>query len=354
MRHLWRAVLVGGMAVLVAVSCRSRDQVDPELVARAVEATLTASRPALVETPAPASTPSPVSAITVASVVPVETATPAAEIVPEPSATQTVPPIRTPTTPPTPSPTSAVHVVADRTVNLRAGPGTDYPVAGSMEAGARLPVTGRNADGSWFRLCCVDGQPVWVAASVVMTEGDTSLIRVAYVPPTPAPTATPVVPDSWLSYTVVDRSFSFQYPPEWRLMRENLSGADLQGQSGNPIVSIFSLPDPLPDHDETVASLVSTLSRLDVRGADVFRIQQKGVWADGVHQGAYVLATSVDESDGAFNQTLAVAMSLTRSTSLIVLYGRVGVGADHAKSPEHTITERDSQIVFSLSTSVRP
>ncbi len=51
--------------------------------------------------------------------------------------------------------------------NLRKGPGTRYPLAGSIEAGGSLPLIGRSPDGQWWQVQTPTG-PAWVAASVTI------------------------------------------------------------------------------------------------------------------------------------------------------------------------------------------
>jgi dienelactone hydrolase len=50
-------------------------------------------------------------------------------------------------------------------VNLRAAPNTNSAVVGQLRIGQSLPVIGRNADASWWRVRTEDG-PAWIAASV--------------------------------------------------------------------------------------------------------------------------------------------------------------------------------------------
>ena len=52
---------------------------------------------------------------------------------------------------------------ANKAANLRSGPGTDYPVAGRVQAGQAIKVVGKNQDGSWVKL--EDGK--WIAAFLV-------------------------------------------------------------------------------------------------------------------------------------------------------------------------------------------
>lgn len=52
-------------------------------------------------------------------------------------------------------------------VNLRQGPGTNFPVAGQLRIGETLPIVGRNDDGSWWQVQTPDG-PAWIAGSVTL------------------------------------------------------------------------------------------------------------------------------------------------------------------------------------------
>lgn len=60
-------------------------------------------------------------------------------------------------------------------VNLRSGPGTTFGVVGSLGPNQQLPITGRNADASWWQVQTANG-PAWVANSVV------TAVRYADVP----------------------------------------------------------------------------------------------------------------------------------------------------------------------------
>jgi uncharacterized protein YraI len=62
----------------------------------------------------------------------------------------------------TPAP-SFVETVTTEAANLRTGPGTTFDRAGGVAAGATLRLSGKNADGSWYRLD--DG--AWIAAFLV-------------------------------------------------------------------------------------------------------------------------------------------------------------------------------------------
>lgn len=121
---------------------------------------------------------------------PAPTATPTPSVTPTPTAQPTATDVPTPTATPTPIPP---QVSASSAVNIRTGPGTNYPAIGTLLPGTPLRVTGTNDTAAWWQIQQSDGTIGWVAASVV------EAINVAGVPivPTPIPpepTATPVPP----------------------------------------------------------------------------------------------------------------------------------------------------------------
>lgn len=116
--------------------------------------------------------------------------------------TPTVAPTTPPTTAPTVEPTATVPAApsaqAARAVNVRSGPGTAYPVIGSLAPAQMVTIIGRNPAGDWWQVCCVDQRQGWVAASVVTASGPLGAVAVATdIPPPPTaapPTATRVGP----------------------------------------------------------------------------------------------------------------------------------------------------------------
>ena len=143
----------------------------------------TATQPPATATPVPATaTPVPPTATTAPTATPVP-------VTPTPAPTATpAPPTPTPTATATPEP----QVVAQKTVNLRAGPGTTHPTVGSLAKGEAKAIRGRTADGAWYEICCTTGdKTAWVSASVVQVTGEASSVQVAANIPTPPPTPTP-------------------------------------------------------------------------------------------------------------------------------------------------------------------
>ena len=155
------------------------DEQPPDAPTPAPTFTPTATIPILVRaTPAtytPTLTPVSEEATPISSPTPVSEATEATEA----TATSTATP--TPVIP---------QVVASITVNVRSGPGTNYPVIGSLSPGNSLLVTGQNEQGTWWQVQPVEGSIGWVAASVVEAR-DVEDIPIAQAPPPPKPT-TPV------------------------------------------------------------------------------------------------------------------------------------------------------------------
>lgn len=117
---------------------------------------------------------------------------PVADVSSAQAALQVNQPTATPRATATPvvAPTPFVEVQSD-TLNVRLGPGTDYPVLGQVVLGDRFTLVGRNDAGDWLVVCCVDEQAGWVTARLVSTTADINLLPVGLAP-TRVPTATPL------------------------------------------------------------------------------------------------------------------------------------------------------------------
>lgn len=146
-----------------------------------------------------ATSPQPVAVVT-RTLVPTFTPTPEQ---PTPTPEPTVPPeAQAPLTADTPVPTEAAPtptpepaakaVVNTNTMNVRSGPGTNYPIVGRVPRGTTFDITGRNAAGDWWQVCCVNNQNGWVVGRLVNVSGNTGGVEVVGdVAPPPAPTAAP-------------------------------------------------------------------------------------------------------------------------------------------------------------------
>lgn len=83
-----------------------------------------------------------------------------------------------------PTPAAAVMAAASQTmpsagavsgtvnsafVNLRSGPDLTYPTVGQVSEQTRVTITGRNAAGTWWQICCPAGAPAvsWISAEFI-------------------------------------------------------------------------------------------------------------------------------------------------------------------------------------------
>jgi len=112
------------------------------------------------------------------------------------------PPPDAPVVEPAPLPADAPFVTATTAVNIRSGPGTNYPVYGVAQIGASAPVTGISPDGWWYFITIPtayspDGT-AWVSADYVTMTGATPAELPVVQPPPPPPEVTtlPAEPSS--------------------------------------------------------------------------------------------------------------------------------------------------------------
>jgi hypothetical protein len=115
--------------------------------------------------------------------------------------TETIPPavVNTATIAPTDTPAAKAQVVVEQDlVNVRLGPGIDYGLAGEVTKGQTFDVIGKNQQGDWWQICCVNGQQVWIFGALARAENTAAVQVVTDLPPkpvaqapTPAPQPTP-------------------------------------------------------------------------------------------------------------------------------------------------------------------
>ncbi len=101
------------------------------------------------------------------------------------------PPTPTPE-PPTPTPEPPQVRVTAPTVNLRSGPGTNYPRVGQATQGQTFDIVAKNQDGSWFQISA-NGKAAWVINDARWTSatGDMGAVQVAENIPAPPPKPKP-------------------------------------------------------------------------------------------------------------------------------------------------------------------
>lgn len=162
-------------------------------------------------------------------VVDAATATPLVGITPGVTAITLIPPSPTVAATSQP-PTETQPLVTTRTgLNVRGGPGTDYPVIGRLTEGQSLLVAGRNAETTWWQIVYPPGsnERGWVSGDAQFTVAS-NVAGVPIVPappkPTPAPpTATPTPALAVIQYFRVDRDTI--NPGERITLSWDLSGA---------------------------------------------------------------------------------------------------------------------------------
>ena len=96
---------------------------------------------------------------------------------------------------------SVLAVVNDDLINIRGGPGQQYPPLRLGMRGDQFTITGRSADDEWWQICCVEERSAWISQSYIDADGpvdgvpvvdpdaDTGDVVVINPTPTPAPPA---------------------------------------------------------------------------------------------------------------------------------------------------------------------
>ena len=107
-----------------------------------------------------------------------------------PTAAPSLPPTATPV-PPTDTPRPPT-VIVNSNMNVRQGPGTNYPVIGGASAGQEFAMTGIESGARQWLQINYNGLAGWVYAPLVTAINAAGVQVAANIPPTPRPTDTPV------------------------------------------------------------------------------------------------------------------------------------------------------------------
>ena len=99
-----------------------------------------------------------------------------------------------PTAEPTPD-NAPKFLVQQQLINVRTGPGTGYGLAGSANANQEFDIVAKSPDGTWWQICCVNGQQVWVFGQLGQATNAEAVAVAQNIPaPPPPPTPVPVPP----------------------------------------------------------------------------------------------------------------------------------------------------------------
>ena len=113
---------------------------------------------------------------------------------------------------PIPPPDSGVPMVTANTyVNVRSGPGTNYPIYGVAEPGASAEAVGISQDGSWYAVSIPSIGTAWVSAEYV-TPQNTEGLPVYDTPPVP-PAVTPDPPQSGAAVGITTETMNVRSGP---------------------------------------------------------------------------------------------------------------------------------------------
>jgi uncharacterized protein YraI len=93
-------------------------------------------------------------------------------------------------------------------LNLRLGPGLNYPVAGRAKTGAQFSVLGRSADAAWLQVQDASGTELWIFADAVATDHPPTAWAVVL---SPRPPAEYVVGDSVADFSAEQGKNSWRY-----------------------------------------------------------------------------------------------------------------------------------------------
>jgi len=137
-----------------------------------------------------------------------------------------------------------IIVVADPEdqINVRSGPGTDYPKIGVLLNRQQAPALGRLPGGTWIQIVYpgVENGIGWVYAPLTQVFGE---LPITEAPPTPTPRVTPTIDPTLASQFVIDlpatRMPTFTPPPQ--LVIPTFPAEDIStGTGGLPMGFVIS------------------------------------------------------------------------------------------------------------------
>lgn len=127
-----------------------------------------------------------------------------------------IPTVSIPTVTSSPSGATITVTREEDQINVRAGPGVEYPIVGILIAGQQVPALGRSVGGQWIQVVYPGGPDgiAWVYSPLVELVGSIPIVE---PPPTPTPRTTPTVDPTLAAQFIVEipptRLPTFTPPP---------------------------------------------------------------------------------------------------------------------------------------------
>jgi formylglycine-generating enzyme required for sulfatase activity len=233
-RALWQSArpLSVSQSVAIAPTATSTSVLPATPTASLTDTSLPTDTPTATETPTATSTDTPISTLTVTwtptatethSASPIDTPTNNVKSMfepttPDPKAITAITPTSTSeltiTVAPSMTPTSAVpQIRTTSNMNVRAGPGTNYPVISSLPVGSTANITGRNQAGDWWQVAVGNDVLGWIYALFVETSGPVEAVAIAQQIPTPPTTQANPGSSLQAGTTRVVEGITFVYVP---------------------------------------------------------------------------------------------------------------------------------------------
>jgi len=126
---------------------------------------------------------------TATQLMPTPSTTATATVLPSATPIPILSPPPSPTCAPQPTPVTVEGVVSRRAMNMRAGPGTEFPILTMIYQDQRVSVVGRTEDSSWILILTSDGQQGWAWREFIEVESleGVEISGLVLVTPTSAP-----------------------------------------------------------------------------------------------------------------------------------------------------------------------
>lgn len=138
-------------------------------------------------------------------------------------------------------------------LNVRTGPGTNYPVVGALRAGTSALIVGRSPSGFWWKIECPPGagSECWSSAGAqYSTATDATGVAVAAVPPPPPPaTHTPTAPAA--ATATATQAGGNQTPTDTPTATTQAGASQTPTYTPTPTTEGASPPSPTPTHTPT-------------------------------------------------------------------------------------------------------